>query len=115
MKTYFIRSAEGAEEKGPLDVGDIMIAYRGGDLPQGAQVRFMSSQTWRPVPDFLEEWEKGVQRKDLKQVFGGIALVVGGIGLGALTGMATGISFLFMGVVVAGGAMFFRGMRGGSF
>jgi hypothetical protein len=115
MKAYFIRSAEGGEEKGPFDVGEIMIFYRGGDLSPTTEVRFESAQTWTPVPEFLEKWEKGVQRRDLKQVFGGLALVVGGIGLGALTGMATGISFLFMGVVFAGGAMFFRGMRGGSF
>ena len=115
MKVYFVRTSEGAEEKGPFDVGEIMMAYRGGDLPASAQVRFEGSQSWTPVPDFLETFEKAVQSKDLKQVFGGLALVVGGIGLGALIGMATGISILFVGVVLAGGAMFFRGMRGGSF
>ena len=115
MKAYLVRLSEGAEEKGPFDVGDIMIAYRGGDLRPTAEVRPQSSQTWTPVADFLDQWEKGVQRKDWKQVFGGIALVVGGIAGGALIGMATGVSVLFMGVVFAGGAMFFRGMRGGTF
>lgn len=115
MKAYLVRSAEGAEERGPFDVGEIMIAYRNGDLAPGASVRFHAGGTWTPVGDFLEQWEKGVQSKDWKQIFGGLALVVGGIGLGALLGAATGISVLFFGVVVAGGAMFFRGLRGGSF
>ena len=40
MKAYFIRSAEAGEEKGPFDIGEIMIFYRGGDLSASAEVLF---------------------------------------------------------------------------
>jgi len=114
-KSHYLRTSPEAPESPPLDEADILIAYKGGQLPPTAEVRFASSQVWVPVGDFLEQWEKGLHKKDWRQVFGGLGLVVAGFGLAAVWGAATGVSILFLGLVAAGGSMFFRGMRGGAF
>jgi hypothetical protein len=115
VKSYYLRTSPEAPESSPLDEGDILIAYKGGQLPPTAEVRFARSQVWVPVGDFLEQWEKGLHKKDWKQVFGGLGLVVAGVGLAALSSAAMGVSILFLGMVAAGGTMFFRGLRGGTF
>jgi len=59
----FLRKDEGEPETGPHDVGQLMILWKGGDLPPTAQVRHPSVDRWQSLPDFLERWKKGMREK----------------------------------------------------
>lgn len=114
MKIYHVRDSENSTPRGPLELTDIFIASKNFELPETAQVS-TDLEVWTPVSDLIANWEKGMKRRDYKQVFGGLALVIGGIVLGVLIAQGTGVSILFLGIVTSGGAMFWRGMRGGTF